>query len=69
MLPRTTRVGVSVSAGVCRKIAATAQTLGIDRFDLKYSAGPLPHEKLMHSIELYGSEVIPRVRRLLADRG
>ena len=33
---------------------------------MKYSAGPLPHEKLMHSIELYGSKVIPMVREMLA---
>jgi alkanesulfonate monooxygenase SsuD/methylene tetrahydromethanopterin reductase-like flavin-dependent oxidoreductase (luciferase family) len=52
---------------VARKIANTAKALGIARFDLKYSAGPLPHETLMHSIELYGSQVIPRVRELLAD--
>ena len=51
---------------VAQKIAATAKALGIARFDLKYSAGPLPHETLMRSIELYGSVVIPRVRELLA---
>jgi probable LLM family oxidoreductase len=51
---------------VARKIAATARTLGLARFDLKYSAGPLPHETLMRSIELYGGTVIPRVRELLA---
>ncbi|HEX4059108.1 MAG TPA: LLM class flavin-dependent oxidoreductase [Galbitalea sp.] len=50
---------------VAQKIAATAKTLGIARFDLKYSAGPLPHETLMRSIELYGTKVIPRVRELL----
>jgi probable LLM family oxidoreductase len=51
---------------VAQKIARTAKSLGIARFDLKYSAGPLPHEMLMHSIELYGTQVIPRVRELLA---
>jgi probable LLM family oxidoreductase len=51
---------------VAQKIAATAKTLGIARFDLKYSAGPLPHDTLMRSIELYGTTVIPRVRELLA---
>jgi probable LLM family oxidoreductase len=51
---------------VAQKIASTARTLGIARFDLKYSAGPLPHETLMRSIELYGTKVIPRVRELLA---
>jgi probable LLM family oxidoreductase len=51
---------------VARKIAATARTLGVSRFDMKYSAGSLPHHHLLHSIELYGTEVIPRVRELLA---
>jgi alkanesulfonate monooxygenase SsuD/methylene tetrahydromethanopterin reductase-like flavin-dependent oxidoreductase (luciferase family) len=51
---------------VAKKIAATATALGLSRFDLKYSAGPLSHEKMMRSIELYGREVIPRVRKLLA---
>jgi alkanesulfonate monooxygenase SsuD/methylene tetrahydromethanopterin reductase-like flavin-dependent oxidoreductase (luciferase family) len=51
---------------VARKIAATAKALGISRFDMKYSAGPLPHEKLMRSVELYGSRVIPLARDMLA---
>jgi probable LLM family oxidoreductase len=51
---------------VAQKIAKTAKALGIARFDLKYSAGPLPHATLMRSIELYGGQVIPRVRELLA---
>lgn len=53
---------------VARKIADTVSNLGIQRFDLKYSTGPLQHEKLMHAIELYGTQVIPRVRELLAER-
>jgi probable LLM family oxidoreductase len=51
---------------VARKIAATVRALGLSRFDMKYSAGTLPHESLMRSIELYGTEVIPRARELLA---
>jgi probable LLM family oxidoreductase len=51
---------------VARKIAASVKTLGIARFQLKYSAGPLPHEKLMRSIELYGRRVVPLVRDMLA---
>lgn len=50
---------------VARKIAATAKALGVARFDLKYSAGPLPHDKMMRSIELYGRKVIPLVRDML----
>ncbi len=51
---------------VARKIAATVKALGVARFQLKYSAGPLPHEKLMRSIELYGRKVVPLVRDLLS---
>ncbi|MGV2983654.1 LLM class flavin-dependent oxidoreductase [Microbacterium sp. AGC85] len=50
---------------VARKIADTVRTLGIGRFDLKYATGTLGHEQMMRSIELYGTEVIPRVRDLL----
>jgi probable LLM family oxidoreductase len=52
---------------VARRIAATVEALGVARFQLKYSAGPLPHEKLMKSIELYGTRVMPLVRKLLAE--
>jgi len=52
---------------VARKIAATVRGLGASRFDFKYSAGTLPHERMLRSIELYGREVIPRVRQLLAE--
>jgi probable LLM family oxidoreductase len=52
---------------VARKIAATVRALGLSRFDLKYSNGTMPHQQLMRCIELYGTEVIPRVRALLAD--
>jgi probable LLM family oxidoreductase len=51
---------------VARKIATTAKALGLSRFDMKYSAGPLSHEKLLRSVELYGSKVIPLVRDMLA---
>jgi len=51
---------------VARKIAATAKALGLARFDLKYSAGTLPHDKLMRCIELYGTKVMPLVREMLA---
>jgi probable LLM family oxidoreductase len=50
---------------VARKIAATVKTLGVSQFNMKYSAGQLPHEKLMRSIELYGTKVIPLVRETL----
>jgi probable LLM family oxidoreductase len=48
---------------VAAKIVETVKGLGLSRFDLKYSNGTLPHAALMKSIELYGTEVVPRVRR------
>jgi probable LLM family oxidoreductase len=51
---------------VARKIAATARSLELTRFDMKYSAGRMPHENLMRCIELYGNQVIPLVRDMLA---
>jgi probable LLM family oxidoreductase len=50
---------------VAQKIAANLTALGATRFDLKYGMGGLSHEALMTNIELYGTDVIPRVRELL----
>ncbi|NGM44277.1 LLM class flavin-dependent oxidoreductase [Rhodobacter sp. SGA-6-6] len=52
---------------VARKIADTVKTLGIQRFDLKYATGPMPHEQLMECIRLYGEKVIPMVREMLGQ--
>ena len=50
---------------VANKIAYALSSVGANRFDLKYDMGPLPHSKLVKSIELYATEVVPRVRKLL----
>lgn len=50
---------------VARKIAGAMRALGASRFEMKYSVGALPHEKLLRSIELYGTRVMPLVRDLL----
>ncbi len=50
---------------VARKIAATVKALGVQRFQMKYSAGALSHARLMRSIELYATEVMPLVRKML----
>jgi probable LLM family oxidoreductase len=52
---------------VAAKIARTVKLLGLSRFNVKYSAGTLPHDRLMTSIELLGTRVAPRVRELLAE--
>jgi len=53
---------------VSAKILRTVKDLGLARFDLKYSSGTLPHELAMTSIELYGTKVLPIVRRSLKSR-
>ena len=52
---------------VANRIAAVIRTLSLSRFDLHYAIGRIPHEQRMAMIELFGREVIPRVRELLAD--
>jgi hypothetical protein len=52
---------------VATKIAWVIRLLGLSRFDLAYATGRVPHEQKLATIELYGREVIPRVRELLAD--
>jgi probable LLM family oxidoreductase len=51
---------------VAAKIVDTVKALGLARFDMKYSNGTLPHSKMMRSIELYGTKVMPLVRESLA---
>jgi probable LLM family oxidoreductase len=51
---------------VARKIAWAMRTLGLSRFQMKYAVGSLPHEQRLESIRLFGLEVVPRVRDLLA---
>lgn len=51
---------------VAKKIAYAIESLGAQRFDLKYSNGPIPQSRLLRNIELYATEVVPRVKKLLA---
>ena len=50
---------------VAKKIVHAIESVGVQRFDLKYVTGPTPHEQAMKSIELYATEVVPRVKKLL----
>ncbi len=55
---------------VANRIATVIGTLSLSRFHLHYAIGRVPHEQRMAMIELYGREVVPRVRELLeATRG
>jgi probable LLM family oxidoreductase len=51
---------------VALKIARNLPILQANRFDLKYGMGGLSQGAVMTNIELYGTQVIPRVRELLA---
>ncbi|MBN9619264.1 MAG: LLM class flavin-dependent oxidoreductase, partial [Actinobacteria bacterium] len=52
---------------VARSIAASIGDLGLSRFELQYGQGTLPHDKLMRSIELFATSVVPRVRELVDE--
>lgn len=49
---------------VAAKIVRAVGDLGLDRFDLKYASGT-PHDANLRTIELFGTEVMPRVRAAL----
>jgi len=52
---------------VAKKMAYAIKSVEAQRFDLKYANGPQPHSKLMKSLELYGTKVIPLVNEMLSD--
>ena len=49
-------------ATVAAKLLRWQEVLGVNRFELHFSVGTLPHAKVMRSIELLGTEVAPRLR-------
>lgn len=50
---------------VANKIIAEHQMFGNTRFLAQIIAGDIPHDKLMHSIKLFATEVAPRVREAI----
>ncbi|GAA3630042.1 LLM class flavin-dependent oxidoreductase [Kineosporia mesophila] len=50
---------------VARRIAASVKALGVGRFDLTYTGGPLPASARSRTVELYGTKVVPMVRDML----
>ncbi len=52
---------------VANKMSSTIRQLGLSRFDLSYATGRVPFEQRLATIDLFGREVIPRVRQLLED--
>lgn len=49
---------------VAQKVAETIRTLRVNRFDLKFDQ-PVRHEYQLESIQRYGDEVVPMVKKLL----
>ena len=47
---------------VVEKILYQHEIFGHDRFMLQLTVGSMPHEQVMHAIELYGTQVAPAVR-------
>ncbi|MGR6430097.1 LLM class flavin-dependent oxidoreductase [Rhizobium sp. PAMB 3174] len=52
---------------MAEKIVAHHRIFRNDRFLLQMAIGLMPHEKLMHAIELFGTKVAPLVRKALTD--
>lgn len=48
------------------KILFQHEIFGHQRFLLQFSVGTLPHQKILRSIELFGTKVAPVIRRELA---
>jgi probable LLM family oxidoreductase len=52
---------------VANKMTSMIRQLGLSRFDLSYATGRVPFEQRLATIELFGREVIPRVKELLVE--
>jgi probable LLM family oxidoreductase len=53
---------------VIEKILFQHEIFGHDRFLLQFTVGAMPHDKVLRSIELFGTEVAPAVREEVARR-
>ena len=51
------------------RILGHHELFGHDRFLLQITVGPMPHDRVMRSIELFGTAVAPVVRREVERRG
>ncbi len=63
---RTGALFVGSPQSVAPRIADAVRSLGLSRFDFKYDLLHLPTDLRARTIKLYGREVIPRVREVLA---
>ena len=51
---------------VIDKILYEHEIFGHQRMMIQFTVGPTPHDKVMHSIELFGTKVAPAVRKALS---
>ena len=50
---------------VAQKIAKGMKAVGAQRFEMVYTFGPQPADARLRAVELYGTEVVPRVKEIL----
>ena len=62
-------LGVGSPAELTEKILFLHEAFGFQRFLVQFTVGQVPHDALLRSIELFGTEVAPAVRKALADNG
>jgi probable LLM family oxidoreductase len=60
---------VGTPEDVVAKILHQHELFRHDRFLIQLTVGPMPHEKVLHAIELLGTEVAPAVRTALGSVG
>ncbi len=54
---------------VARRIADAVRALGVNRFDLIFTAGSMPMSARLRTVELFGSTVAPMVQDMLSEVG
>jgi probable LLM family oxidoreductase len=59
---------VGSPAEVTEKILFQHELFGHDRFLIQFSVGSVPHKELLRSIELFGTEIAPAVRRAIPSQ-
>ena len=59
----------SSPAEVVEKILFQYDIFTHDRFLVQFTVGSMPHDTIMRSIELLGTEVAPAVREAVAGKG
>jgi alkanesulfonate monooxygenase SsuD/methylene tetrahydromethanopterin reductase-like flavin-dependent oxidoreductase (luciferase family) len=60
---------VGSPAEVVEKVLFQYEIFHHDRFLVQFTVGSMPHAQIMRSIELLGTEVVPKVRAGVASGG